>query len=160
MESVDVGIESAGKTSILYKSRLGKRVQIIPTLGFNVETIEFNETKLTIWDLGGHDRMLPYWPCYFSNTDAIIFVVDSSDRDRIVEANEQLYKLLNHDDLKDIPFLILANKQDLPDIMSVEEISAKLYLDSINNREWYIQGTSGITSEGIDRGLDWLTSVL
>ena len=155
-----LGIESVGKTTIFYKLRLGKRVKIIPTVAFNQETIEFNGTKLDVWDLGGNDRTIPFWHCYFQNTDAIIFVVDSGDRDKIVESSEEFYKLLNHDDLKDIPFLILANKQDLPNIMSTDEISAKLNLESINDREWYIQGTSAITSEGINRGLEWLISVL
>ena len=155
-----VGLDLTGKTTILYKLKLGENITTLPTVGFNVENIDYNGYRFCIWDVGGQYKVRQHWSTYFHNTDAIIFVVDSSDRDRIPEANEELQKMLKFDVLKDIPFLIFANKQDLPNIMSTDEISAKLNLESINDREWNIQGTSAITSEGINRGLEWLISVL
>jgi len=83
-------------------------------LGFNVETVSFRNYSFTMWDVGGQDKIRPLWRHYFQNTQAIIFVVDSNDRDRIVEAREELQRMLNEDELRDAILLVFANKQDLP----------------------------------------------
>lgn len=67
-----------------------------------------------MWDVGGQDKIRPLWRHYFQNTQGIIFVVDSNDRDRIVEAREELQRMLNEDELRDALLLVFANKQDLP----------------------------------------------
>jgi small GTP-binding protein len=82
--------------------------------GFNVETVEYKNIQFTVWDVGGQDKIRPLWRHYFQNTQGIIFVVDSNDRDRIVEAREELQRMLNEDELRDALLLVFANKQDLP----------------------------------------------
>ena len=130
-----VGLDAAGKTTILYKlkygqrllirgrclpfGRLGEIVTTIPTIGFNVETVEYKNISFTVWDVGGQDKIRPLWRHYFQNTQGIIFVVDSNDRDRIVEAREELQRMLNEDELRDALLLIFANKQDLPVTLSL-----------------------------------------
>ena len=83
-------------------------------LGFNVETVEYRNISFTVWDVGGQDKIRPLWRHYFQNTQGIIFVVDSNDRDRITEAREELQRMLNEDELRDAILLVFANKQDLP----------------------------------------------
>jgi small GTP-binding protein len=85
-----------------------------PYTGFNVETVEYKNIQFTVWDVGGQDKIRPLWRHYFQNTQGIIFVVDSNDRDRVVEAREELQRMLNEDELRDAILLVFANKQDLP----------------------------------------------
>jgi hypothetical protein len=100
MRILMVGLDAAGKTSILYKLKLGEIVTTIPTIGFNVETVEYKNISFTVWDVGGQDKIRPLWRHYYQNTQAIIFVVDSNDRDRITEAREELMKMLNEDEMR------------------------------------------------------------
>merc|ERR1719508_34174 len=81
-----VGLDAAGKTTILYKLKLGEIVTTIPTIGFNVETVEYKNISFTVWDVGGQDKIRPLWRHYFQNTQGLIFVVDSNDRERIGES--------------------------------------------------------------------------
>lgn len=85
-----------------------------PTIGFNVETVEYKNISFTVWDVGGQDKIRPLWRHYFQNTQGIIFVVDSNDRERVSEAREELQRMLNEDELRDALLLVFANKQDLP----------------------------------------------
>jgi small GTP-binding protein len=87
---------------------------IFRPVGFNVETVEYKNIQFTVWDVGGQDKIRPLWRHYFQNTQGIIFVVDSNDRDRVVEAREELQRMLNEDELRDALLLVFANKQDLP----------------------------------------------
>ncbi|KAI5279405.1 hypothetical protein KEM54_004179, partial [Ascosphaera aggregata] len=114
MRILMVGLDAAGKTTILYKLKLGEIVTTIPTIGFNVETVEYRNIQFTVWDVGGQDKIRPLWRHYFQNTQGIIFVVDSNDRDRVTEAREELQRMLNEDELRDALLLVFANKQDLP----------------------------------------------
>ncbi|PON98969.1 Small GTPase superfamily, ARF type [Trema orientale] len=95
MRILMVGLDAAGKTTILYKLKLGEIVTTIPTIGFNVETVEYKNISFTVWDVGGQDKIRPLWRHYFQNTQGLIFVVDSNDRDRIVEARDELHRMLN-----------------------------------------------------------------
>merc|ERR1712168_37261 len=104
MRILMVGLDAAGKTTILYKLKLGEIVTTIPTIGFNVETVE--------------DKNRPLWRHYFQNTQGLIFVVDSNDRERAAEAKDELTKMLQEDELKDAVLLVFANKQDLPNAMT------------------------------------------
>lgn len=89
-----IGLDGAGKTTILYRLQVGEVVTTIPTIGFNVEQVTYKNLKFQVWDLGGQTSIRPYWRCYYSNTDAIIYVVDSADRDRIgISKDELLYML-------------------------------------------------------------------
>jgi len=155
-----VGLDAAGKTTILYKLKLGEIVTTIPTIGFNVETVEYKNINFTVWDVGGQDKIRPLWRHYFQNTQGLIFVVDSNDRERVNEAAEELNKMLNEDELRDAALLVFANKQDLPNAMSVAEITDKLGLHSVRSRKWYIQSTCATSGDGLYEGLDWLSNVL
>jgi len=160
MRILMVGLDAAGKTTILYKLKLGEIVTTIPTIGFNVETVEFKNIQFTVWDVGGQDKIRPLWRHYFQNTQGIIFVVDSNDRDRIVEAKEELQRMLNEDELREAVLLVFANKQDLPNAMNAAEITDKLGLHGLRQRAWYIQSTCATTGDGLFEGLEWLSSKL
>mmetsp|Transcript_8866 Transcript_8866/g.14255 ORF Transcript_8866/g.14255 Transcript_8866/m.14255 type:complete len:192 (+) Transcript_8866:66-641(+) len=152
-----VGLDAAGKTTILYKLKLGEVVTTIPTIGFNVEKLEYKNILFTVWDLGGQTRTRQIWQHYYQNTDALIFVVDSSDRDRIEEANEELLKMLHREEMRDAVLLVLANKQDLPDAMTTVELTAKLGLDGLGRkRKWLVQETCATAGDGLYEALDWL----
>lgn len=162
-----VGLDAAGKTTILYKLKLGEVVTTIPTIGFNVETVNYKKINFTVWDVGGQDKIRPLWRHYYQNTQGVIFVVDSNDRDRIDDskdyehsAKEELQRMLAEDELRDAVLLVFANKQDLPNAMKVNEVSERLNLDRLRNRQWHIQPTSAPTGDGLYEGLDWLSATL
>jgi len=167
MRILMVGLDAAGKTTILYKLKLGEIVTTIPTIGFNVETVEYKNISFTVWDVGGQDKIRPLWRHYYQNTQGIIFVVDSNDRDRIDDskdyehsAKEELNRMLAEDELRDAVLLVFANKQDLPNAMKVQEVTERLGLNKLRNRTWYIQGCSAPTGDGLYEGLDWLSNTL
>jgi len=160
MRILMVGLDAAGKTTILYKLKLGEIVTTIPTIGFNVETVDYKNISFTVWDVGGQDKIRPLWRHYFQNTQGLIFVVDSNDKERIQEARDELNRMLGEDELRDAVLLVFANKQDLPNAMTVAELSEKLGLAQIKGRRWYIQSTCATAGEGLYEGLDWLSSEL
>ena len=237
-------------------------VTTIPTIGFNVETVEYKNISFTVWDVGGQDKIRPLWRHYFQNTQGLIFVVDSNDRDRAGEARDELHRMLNEvreggeggggrggagggagarratwgwdvdwiarrrrvggggpgakresrgekrqtaaaapnrnpdqpratphpppppsplirhrdpantqniqqnnqpnqqDELRNAVLLVFANKQDLPNAMTAAEITDKLGLHSLRQRQWYIQSTCATSGEGLYEGLDWLSNVI
>lgn len=154
---VMVGLDAAGKTTILYKLKLGEVVTTIPTVGFNVESVEYKNLKFTMWDVGGQDKLRPLWHYYYQNSNGIIFVVDSNDRDRIGAAKAELDKMLVEDELRNAVLLVFANKQDLPNALSTTEITEKLGLHALRQRDWYIQGCCATNAQGLYEGLDWLS---
>jgi len=190
-----VGLDAAGKTTILYKLKLGEIVTTIPTIGFNVETVEYKNISFTVWgaqsvdahatpstrppcrsdslhfpashhpahtlaDVGGQDKIRPLWRHYYQNTQGVIFVVDSNDRDRVGEARDELHRMLNEDELREAILLVFANKQDLPNAATAEVIAEKLGLSALKNRQWQIFKTSALKGDGLYDGLDWLISTL
>ncbi|KAM9791360.1 ADP-ribosylation factor 3-like [Syngnathus typhle] len=160
MRILMVGLDAAGKTTILYKLKLGEIVTTIPTIGFNVETVEYKNISFTVWDVGGQDKIRPLWRHYFQNTQGLIFVVDSNDRERCTEAREELMRMLAEDELRGAMLLVFANKQDLPNAMTAAEITDKLGLHSLRDRQWFIQATCATNGEGLYEGLDWLSNRL
>jgi len=159
MRILMVGLDAAGKTTILYKLKLGEIVTTIPTIGFNVETVEYKNINFNVWDVGGQDKIRPLWRHYFQNTQGLIFVVDSNDRERVKEARAELEKMLSEDELRDAALLVFANKQDLPNAMSVAELTDKLGLHALK-RKWFIQAACATTGDGLYEGLDWLSNSL
>merc|ERR1711906_7526 len=155
-----VGLDAAGKTTILYKLKLGEIMGTIPTIGFNVETVEYKNISFTVWDVGGQDKIRPLWRHYYQNTQGLIFVVDSNDRDRIEDAKEELNKMLIEDEMRDAVVLVFANKQDLPNAMPAAEVTEKLGLNSMRNRQWFIQSACATTGDGLYEGLDWMSRAL
>jgi len=160
MRILMVGLDAAGKTTILYKLKLGDIVTTLPTIGFNVETVEYKNISFTVWGFGGQDKIRQLWRHCYQNTQGIIYVVDSNDRDRVQEARDELQRMLNEDELRDALLLVFANKQDLPNAMSAAEITDKLGLQSIRQRDWYIQATCATSGDGLYEGLEWLSQNL
>eukprot|EP01097_Dermamoeba_algensis_P005003 TRINITY_DN3189_c0_g1_i1.p1 TRINITY_DN3189_c0_g1~~TRINITY_DN3189_c0_g1_i1.p1 ORF type:complete len:136 (-),score=29.56 TRINITY_DN3189_c0_g1_i1:167-574(-) len=132
----------------------------MPTIGFNVETVTYKNIKFQVWDLGGQSSIRPFWRCYFPNTNAIIFVVDSSDVDRVGISKEELHAMLEEEELKGAALLLWANKQDIPGALSELEITERLGLSSLKTRSWAVFKASAIHGVGIYEGLDWLVNTL
>ncbi|CAI2352260.1 unnamed protein product [Caenorhabditis sp. 36 PRJEB53466] len=151
-----LGLDGAGKTTILYKLKLNETVNTIPTIGFNVETVTFQKITLTVWDVGGQQKIRPLWKYYFPNTTTLVFVVDSSDVERIQDAKKELFGLLDEPELAKTHLLVFANKQDMPNAKTPAELTELLDLASIKNREWFICGTNAHTGQGLFDGLLWV----
>lgn len=151
-----LGLDAAGKTTVLMKLKLGEHVATIPTIGFNVETIEFQGFNMNIWDVGGQNLLRGLWRHYYHGTQGLVFVVDSNDGSRIEEAKNELYNLLEQDELRESILLVYANKQDLPNSIGTADLAKKLELNKISNRSWQIQGCCATTGDGLYEGLDWL----
>jgi len=161
MRVVTLGLDGAGKTSILFKLKQNEFVPTIPTIGFNVETLEFKNVKITLWDVGGQHKLRPLWKHYYLNTQAVIFVLDASNQDRLGEAHSELVKLLSEKELKDAALLILANKQDVAGCASIESITDQFSLYKLCcGRSWHIQACEAKSGTGLQDGLEWLSRQL
>ena len=155
-----LGLDNAGKTTILYRMQVGEVVSTIPTIGFNVETVTYKNIKFQVWDLGGQTSIRPYWRCYYPNTQAVIYVVDSSDVDRIGTARAEFHAILEEEELRDAAVLVFANKQDLPGALDAAAVSEGLGLHAIKTRQWSIFRTSALKGEGLWEGMAWLAAAL
>lgn len=157
---VMVGLDAAGKTTILYKLKLHENLVTVPTIGFNVETVEYHNLNMVIWDLGGQDKIRPLWRHYYRNCDGLIYVIDCSDRDRLNIAKEELHAMVAQEELADVSLLVFANKQDLRNSLSAEEIAEKMELERVRSKKWYVQSACAVKGEGLYEGLDWLSNQL
>jgi len=157
-----LGLDNAGKTTILYKlqNETDEDIQTIPTIGFNVETLQYKNIKFQVWDLGGQTSIRPYWRCYYPNTDAVIFVVDSADKERLTVARQELHAMLEEDELKEAMLLVFANKQDQKGSLRAQEVSDALGLAEVRNRQWSIQETCAVKANGLFEGFDWLVTAI
>lgn len=157
MRILMVGLDNAGKTTIVMRIN-GEDTSIIsPTLGFNIKTIEYQSYRLNIWDVGGQKTIRSYWRNYFEQTDGLVWVVDSSDLRRLDDCKEELHNLLKEERLSGSSLLILANKQDIQGALRPAEIAKVLNLEAMDNsRHWQIVGCSAFTGEGLLAGFDWL----
>ncbi|XP_006022624.1 putative ADP-ribosylation factor-like protein 5C [Alligator sinensis] len=153
-----VGLDNAGKTTILYQFLMNEVVHTSPTIGSNVEEIILRKTHFLMWDIGGQETLRSTWNTYYSNTEFVILVIDSTDRERLTVTKEELYKMLAHEDLRNAAVLIFANKQDVKNSMTALEISSFLMLSSIKDHPWHIQGCCALTGEGLPAGLEWMKS--
>ncbi|OCT95828.1 ADP-ribosylation factor [Xenopus laevis] len=158
---VMLGLDAAGKTTVLYKVKLNETVRTIPTIGFNVETVEpIRNVSFTVWDVASQDKLRPLWKHYFVDIDGLVFVVDSADWERFKEASLVLEEILDNDKIRGIPFLVMANKQDLPGARRPMEVAEELGLMKIQGHQWHIQGCSATTGEGLVEGLEILTDLV
>ena len=114
--------------------------------------------KFRVWDLGGQSSLRPYWKCYYDKCTAIIFVVDSTDSERMSIAKDELHSMLKEPELKDAVIAIFANKQDLQNSMTSATISDKLMLHTIKDHTWNIFNTCALTGKGLDEGLKWVAT--
>ena len=155
-----VGLDSGGKTTILYKLKLNERVNTVPTIGFNVESVKYKNLDLTVWDVGGQEKIRKLWRHYYNNVDVVIFVIDSNDSGRFPEVKEELHYLLNEDQLRDSIVLIYSNKTDLPNSVDSSQIAIEIDTNSIKQK-WFMQPISALYEEsGIYNGLEWIQNNL
>jgi len=163
MRVLFLGLDNAGKTTVL-RCICGEDLGTVePTLGFSIRTIQRDKYKLNCWDVGGQKSLRTYWRNYFEQTDALVWVVDSADQRRLDTCKEELRTLLQEERLSGATLLILANKQDVPGALVSAEIRQSLELDSITTHNWRIFATSAFENgndrqftENIVRGIDWL----
>merc|ERR1711948_174635 len=151
-----LGLDNAGKTTILKKMSEEDISHIMPTQGFNIKSLVHDGFKLNVWDIGGQKTIRPYWSNYFESSDALVYVIDSSDKRRLEESGQELKELLAEDKLAAIPLLVFANKQDLLQATPADEISATLDLGKISDRTWTIQACSAKEGSGLQEGMEWL----
>uniref|UniRef100_A0A0D6QSY9 ADP-ribosylation factor-like protein 2 n=1 Tax=Araucaria cunninghamii TaxID=56994 RepID=A0A0D6QSY9_ARACU len=157
MRILMVGLDNAGKTTIVMRINGEDTSSISPTLGFNIKTIEYKSYRLNIWDVGGQKTIRSYWRNYFEQTDGLVWVVDSSDLRRLDDCKEELHNLLKEERLSGSSLLILANKQDIQGALRPADIAKLLNLEVMDNsRHWQIVGCSAYTGEGLLAGFDWL----
>jgi ADP-ribosylation factor-like protein 2 len=162
MRVLMLGLDNAGKTTILKRISGDDVSKVSPTLGFNIKTLETKDGfKLNLWDIGGQKSIRSYWRNYFEQTDGIIWVVDSADRRRLNDCKDELKKLLVEERLFGATLLVFANKMDIKGSLSVQEISKGLELDSIKStHHWEIIPCSAIggEEEEIIRGIEWIVA--
>uniref|UniRef100_A0A8C8FAD6 ADP-ribosylation factor-like protein 3 n=1 Tax=Oncorhynchus tshawytscha TaxID=74940 RepID=A0A8C8FAD6_ONCTS len=146
-----LGLDNAGKTTLLKQLASEDVSHITPTQGFNIKSMQSQGFKLNVWDIGGQRKIRPYWRNYFENTDVLIYVIDSSDRKRFEETGQELAELMEEEKLSMVPLLIFANKQDLMTAAPASELAEGLNLHTIRDRVWQIQACSAITAEGVQK---------
>lgn len=151
-----LGLDNAGKTTILKKLSEEDITTITPTQGFNIKSLVHDGFKLNVWDIGGQRSIRPYWRNYFGQTDALVYVIDSADRKRLEESGDELVQLLEEDKMNGVPLLVLANKQDLINATPATEIAENLNLYTIRDRPWQIQPCSAKNGDGLEDGMGWL----
>lgn len=155
-----LGLDNAGKTTVV-KRLCGQPIDTIePTLGFSIETLDYDDKyQLHLWDIGGQSSIRAYWRNYFEKTDGLVWVVDTGDHHRMELVRHELQQLLQQERLAGATLLVLANKQDVPNAMTAVEVTSALQLKEhiqYENRHWAIFGCSAVTGEGLEGGVDWL----
>ncbi|XP_063303389.1 ADP-ribosylation factor-like protein 3 [Pelobates fuscus] len=151
-----LGLDNAGKTTILTRLALEEIKCITPTQGFNIKSVQSQGLKLTVWDIGGQRAIRKHWKKYLGSTDLLIYVVDSADQKRFEETGQELAELVEEDNLLGVPLLVFANKQDLLSAASAADIASGLNLHTYRDRTWQIQACSAISGEGIQDGMNWI----
>lgn len=152
-----LGLDASGKTTIINRLKTGTNAITVPTIGFNTETIEYGNLTFRAWDIGGQDSIRKLWHHYYPGTDGIVFIVDSSDKRRFPSAHLELHALMRNPLLQNIPFLIFANKQDLPGAATTSEVTNAMKMYEIKNRPWKVGESVGTSGMGIDEGFGWLS---
>jgi len=157
---VMIGLDAAGKTTLLYYIKQGNGMHTIPTIGFNVETVQIGNFECIVWDIAGQSKLRSLWSHYLQNTNLLIFVVDSHDQERLPEAAAELERMMKEPELAECPVLILGNKQDLPNAASPAELVDRMFPNGHPERPWHVQGCCAQTGDGVDAGLRWATERL
>ncbi|MBN3280264.1 ARL4D protein, partial [Polyodon spathula] len=163
---VIIGLDMAGKTSLLYRLKLREFVKTIPTKGFNMEKVKVaigssRAITFQVWDVGGQEKLRPLWKSYTRRTDGIVFVVDSTETERVEEAKVELHKITRTSENQGIPVLVLANKQDLPAPLSATEMEKVLALHEMSaSTLHHVQGCSAVDGQGLQPGLEKLYEMI
>lgn len=154
-----VGLDGAGKTTLLYRMKQDEAVPTVPTIGFNVETVQFQNMSFNVWDVGSQNsKIRPLWRRYFEQAQGLIFVVDSTDHERVEMAKAELAEILAEKSMRNTAVLILANKQDLPQAMPKHEVAAKLGLDRLQLSRCAVKPVCAVDGSGLSDALAWLTA--
>ncbi|KAI4113865.1 MAG: hypothetical protein LQ348_002662 [Seirophora lacunosa] len=156
MRILMLGLDNAGKTTIVKRLMHEDVNTVSPTLGFIIRTIDYEGYKLNIWDVGGQKTLRTYWRNYFEKTDALIWVVDAADRFRVHDCRKELAGLLLEERLVGASLLVFANKTDIEGSMHDEEIRELLALDAIKTHKWTIIQCSAITGSNLQQGIKWV----
>lgn len=163
---VVIGLDSAGKTSLLYRLKLREFVKTIPTKGFNTEKIRVSvgasrAVTFQVWDVGGQEKLRPLWKSYTRRTDGIVFVVDAAEQERVEEAKVELHKITRTSENQGVPVLVLANKQDLDSALSVGEVEKLLSAHELSTYTLHhVQGCSAVDGRGLQAGLEKLHEMI
>ncbi|KAI9295257.1 ADP-ribosylation factor-like protein 8B [Neoconidiobolus thromboides FSU 785] len=157
MELTLVGLQNSGKTTLVNVIASGQFSEdMIPTVGFNMRKVTKGNVTMKLWDIGGQPRFRSMWERYCRGVNAIVFVIDAADKEKIEAAKSELKNLLEKPQLANIPVLVLGNKNDLPDAYTVDELIDLLNLKSISNREVSCYSISAKNQVNIDITLQWL----
>jgi ADP-ribosylation factor-like protein 6 len=158
---VVVGLDNSGKTTIISKLKPpeARSHDIVPTVGFTVEKFQTKALQFTAFDMSGQGRYRNLWEHYYRECHGVIFVIDSSDKLRMMVAKDELTVMLENADLKNkrIPILFFANKMDVRDSLSSVKCSNMLELEKIRDKPWHICASNALTGEGLEEGVNWLT---
>uniref|UniRef100_UPI00358E161D ADP-ribosylation factor-like protein 4C n=1 Tax=Myxine glutinosa TaxID=7769 RepID=UPI00358E161D len=161
-----LGLDQAGKTAALYRLKFGEFVATAPTIGFNTEKLRLPSlsgpaTAFHLWDVGGQDRLRPLWRSYARQADGFIFVVDSTDEERLEEACDELQRLTRLPEGRGVPLLVLASKQDVSGALTATELEKVLRLADLGpTAAWHVEPTSSVTGRGLVEGLDKLRELI
>lgn len=151
-----LGLDNAGKTTIVKRIMNEDVNTVSPTLGFIIKTIEYDGYKLNIWDVGGQKTLRTYWKNYFEKTDTLIWVVDATDRERMDDCRQELAGLLQEERLSGASLLVFKNKSDVPGAMAEDEVCERLRLEAIKTHKWHIMPCSAMTGMNLQEGLEWV----
>lgn len=153
------GLDNSGKTTIInhLKPKKTQMKDITPTVGFSVDNFEKNNLSFTVFDMSGQGKFRNLWESFYADVNGVIFVVDASDRIRMAVAQDELDSLVHHKDLKKVPILFFANKQDLPSSLTAQECSEMLKLHELKDKSWTIVASNALTGEGIEDGVKWIS---
>ncbi|CAI5682420.1 ADP-ribosylation factor-like protein 4D [Oreochromis niloticus] len=165
---VVIGLDSAGKTSLLYRLKLREFVETSPTKGFNMEKIKVqigqskaNTTTFQVWDVGGQEKLRPLWKSYTRRMDGLVFVVDAAEMERMEEAKVELHRITRSAENQGIPVLVLANKQDLDGALSSTEVEKVLGLHELSSSTLHhTEGCSALNGQGLQPGLEKLYEMI
>mmetsp|Transcript_9949 Transcript_9949/g.11543 ORF Transcript_9949/g.11543 Transcript_9949/m.11543 type:complete len:186 (-) Transcript_9949:676-1233(-) len=161
-----VGLDNSGKTTIIERLKVSSTkkntpaVEVTPTVGFNVDTFTKGGLGFTVFDMSGAGRYRNLWEQYYKDCQAVIFVIDASDKLRMCVAKDELDLMLKHKDLKRVPLLFFANKMDIPSALTPVECATACKLDDIKDKPWQIVPSNALTGEGLQKGVDWLAEFI
>ncbi|KNH07322.1 ADP-ribosylation factor-like protein [Perkinsela sp. CCAP 1560/4] len=156
IEMCILGLENAGKTTLLNILSMGHALETHPTIGLNVKMIKKEGTLMKVWDLGGQDRFRGEWERYTRGSDCIIFCVDASAIDRLSEAKKELHRLLENTSLRGMPILVCLNKIDIEPHIEKEEAIKELNLDYITDNKWIVLSISALKQLNIQAVVEWM----
>ncbi|NXS35722.1 ARL14 protein, partial [Pomatostomus ruficeps] len=150
-----LGLDSAGKSTLLCRLRYKDAFLTTPTIGFNVDMIEVGKDfTLTFWDVGGQKKMRELWSNFLEDADGLLYVVDSSDKRRLEESRREFELILKNESIRNVPVVVLANKQDLPGALNAEEVTRRFKMQKFcSDRSWYVQPCCATSGEGLAEAL-------